>query len=50
MALPEVVVPNSANRWLCQQYNKNLIMLHDIVVGVSVHQHKYSGRKVTKMM
>jgi hypothetical protein len=26
----------SAGRWLCQQYNKSIIIMHEIVVGVTV--------------
>jgi hypothetical protein len=29
---PLVAVPNSVGRWLCQKYNKHVIILHEIVV------------------
>jgi hypothetical protein len=31
------MVPNSASRWVCQQYDKNVIVLREIMVGVSLH-------------
>jgi hypothetical protein len=45
MALPAtVVVPNSADRWFCQ----NVIMLHESTVGVFTHYYEYGRRKVTR--